>query len=268
VTTVTAPTGTLVKVDVSPDGGKLLGTQDIQYGSATKTTLTGREWDRLLQSYSDYTIAVLTPAQAASAVSAAAAGTEVLVQPLNVFWSLVTTITPTTSTILAPAVQYSTVYPWSWPPVLVDFQFGLVGVKSGASGDRLYLDYTLKEVPQMLCKATVSVAFYATSPVVSTSSIPVETLAPTGLRINWPGVAAFQIPECLHGGFSFVGATGSDDPVFESAVYGKEWEASRLWSGGSGTDADDWPASLIVKFDVQPYRNGFVVTQVEVQKPY
>jgi hypothetical protein len=30
----------------------------------------------------------------------------------------------------------------------------------------------------------------------------------------------------------------------------------------------DWPDSLIVEYDVQPYKGGYLIRQLTVQKPY
>lgn len=268
VASVVAPSGVLVQVDVSPDGGKLLGQRGLKYGTYSKTSLTGRQWDDNLKAFTTYTIQVLSPSDAATLASGAAAGTEVTLQPLNTFWTLCTSETPPTSTIGSPSRIYYTSHPWSWPRVLTSLQFGEVGLVDPPDASVLYVDYEMTPEWQGLCKAEVRIAFYATNPISAATDLPVEQLAPTGLDINWPGVARFSIPSCLHDDASFTGTTGTDNPTYDYAVYTKEWPASQLWTGGSGSDQAVWPDSLIIDYDVQPYKNGFLVKQVTVFKPY
>lgn len=268
VTTVIAPSGVLIQVDVSPDGGKLLGQRGLKYGTYSKTSLTGRQWDDNLKAFTTYTIQVLSPADAATLASGAAAGTEVTLQPLNTFWTLCTSETPPVSTIGSPSMLYYTSHPWSWPRVLTSFQYGGVGLVDPPDASILYMDYEMTPEWQGLCKSEVRIAFYATNPIIFATTIPVQQLAPTGLDINWPGVGSFRIPSCLHGDFSFSGTTGTGNPVYDYTIYTKDWPASQLWESGSGSDQAIWPDSLIIDYDVQPYKNGFLVKQVKVFKPY
>jgi len=267
IATVVAPTGTLVKVDVSPNGGKLRGEKDVQYGSFSTSSLSGLQWDNNLLTYTSYTITVMTPVQALEAVANNLAGTDISVQPLNVYWSLVTQETPIPSAIGSSAVKYYTSQPWTWPRVLTNLQFGEIGLVNPPDGSVLYVDYELKPEWQGLCKCMTEVAYYATNPLSAATDLPVQTLIPTSLAIDWPGVARFSIPSCLHADFSFTGSTGTNNPVYDYTVYTKAWEASQLWEGGTSTDQAVWPASLVVDYDCVPYKNGFKVRQITVYPP-
>lgn len=273
VTTLAAPSGTLVKAESSPGSGILKGTTDVQYGAYTKTTLSGRQWDENLQAFTTYTTQVLNPTDAAAAASGAAPGTEVTLTPLNTYWTLVTSEVPPVSAIGSTAVKFRTTHPFTWPRVLIDLQYGGVGKRPSpgepaTDGFALFLDYIFKPEWSGLCRAEVEIAFYVSNPIAVATSIPTQSLAPSSLQFSWPGVASVVIPSCLHDSFTFTGTTGTDDPQWAYVVYEKEWPASSLWTGGSAVDALDWPASLVVDYQVRPYKNGFLVKQIRVYSPY
>ena len=267
-----APSGAILSAVVVKPKDVLRGQKEVTYSTPIRATLSGRQWDQQLNAYVSYTSYTATPAEAAAL--AAVAGQELTITPYSPSWSVVTSESPAQSSILGgTAVKYYTTYPFSWPAVLIadSFNWGAIptkrnGVLTGSS--ELYFEYELKPEWTGLCRAEVSVAFYATNPLIASSSIPTEHISLNPITIDWPGVAAFRLQPCIHGEYTFSGTTGTDNPDYGYIAYSKTYRASTVETTSGSTAITDWPDSLIVDYDVKPYKGGYLVRQVKVFKPY
>ncbi len=266
--TDSAPDGyTLIQVKITPESA-VRGVKTLVYALASTTTLTGQQWDDNLETFVPYTVEVMAKATADALVPVA--GTDLNVQPLNAYWSVVTRETPVISAITVYGTaetplgthsvgRYGT-HPHSWPAVLdsasalYDFY---INTSTGAS--EFYLDYQwLTPAWSGLCRARFQTAYSDTNPITAGGDLPIDYLEPSEMRVNWP-ITKFAIPSCLHPALG---------PITETShglsLGPKEWAASTL----NGVAQIVWPASLCVSFDVKPYKNGFLVRRVDVYKPY
>jgi len=267
-----APSGTILSAVVVKPKDVLRGQKEVTYSTPTRATLSGRQWDPQLNAYTSYTSYTASPADAAALT--AVAGQELTITPYSPSWSVVTSESPPQSSIIGgTAVKYYTTYPFSWPAVLIEdsFHWGAIptkrnGVLTGSS--ELYFEYELKPAWTGLCKAEVSVAFHATNPLITAAFIPTENISINPIIIEWPGLASFRLPPCIHGEYTFSGTTGTTNPDYGFVAYSKTYRASTVQTTSGSTDITDWPDSLIVDYDVKPYKGGFLVRQVKVFKPY
>ena len=256
-----APSGTLIKVALRPQDA-VRGQKDIVYATATTTTLQGKVWDQNLEQHSSYTVEVVAKATADALTPTA--GTELTVQPLNAYWSIVTRETPTVGTIGgAGCVTTYTTVPFTWPRVLTSIQWGPIGLRAKPGeppvADKLYFYWTMKDEWSGHCRAKIETAFYATNPLTVATDVPLSpSMIPTPIELNWPGVAQLEIPACLHPGLAFNGTTGTNHPEYGFVTYSQSFAA---------TAYTDWPASLIVAYNVKPYKNGYLVRRVTVYRP-
>jgi hypothetical protein len=239
-------------------------------------TLSGSEWDKNLMAYVPYTVRCLTTAEAA-ALAAAEIGTMRTLTPYNIGWVIETVERPVEVTI-AQATPFHTSHPASWPKVLLPFvmgattnnDVGIITVRPSPGEDPdtaentgvLFTQFEFKPEWTGICKAIRRIGWSKTAPQFSA----IEALDTTGLRFFWPGVTRnpVVIEECLHGptnasAYVFRGSVGNNHPVYGPVAYTKTW---------ANTTYLDWPDSLIVEYDVQPYKGGYVIRQLTVLKPY
>jgi hypothetical protein len=239
-------------------------------------TLSGSEWDKNLMAYVPYTVRCLTTAEAA-ALAAAEIGTMRTLTPYNIGWVIETVERPVEVTI-AQATPFHTSHPASWPKVLLPFvmgattnnDVGIITVRPSPGEDPdtaentgvLFTQFEFKPEWTGICKAIRRIGWSKTAPQFSA----IEALDTTGLRFFWPGVTRnpVVIEECLHGptnasAYVFRGSVGNNHPVYGPVAYTKTW---------ANTTYLDWPDSLIVEYDVQPYKGGYLIRQLTVLKPY
>jgi len=270
--TDTAPSGAILSAVVVDPSDVLRGKKRLMYSTASRTTISGKRWDENLHAYVSWTSYTLTPAEASTLV--AAAGTEITATPYSPSWSIITEESPPQSSITGgTAVKFYTTQPFTWPAVLIadSFSYGSIttkrnGVSTGSS--QLYFDYELKPAWTGFCKAEVQIAFHATNPIISHTLIPTQSINLNPININWPGVASFNLPPCIHGEYSFSGTTGTTHPDYGYIAYAKTFRSSSLETTSGSTPISDWPDSLIIEYDVRPYKGGYLVRQVKVFKPY
>lgn len=257
--TPTAPAGyTLLAVKVAANGTVTGKRATVSKYYSVIRTLSGSQWDDNLRDYVPYTTTVMTPANAALAISGAAPGTEVTVTPYSTYWSIVTVESPNTTAITDTSRKFASSMPFTWPAVLTSFQYGFIGRKYPRGGSvayqEFYYNYRTKKQWSGICKAETTIAWSPTAPLV----IPtLEYMTPEAVQIDWPDIS-ISIPPTLHGADLFSGTTGTEHPDYEYLTFSESVPA---------TNYTDWPDSLTVTFDVRPYKGGFLQRKVVVFKP-
>ncbi len=260
--------GGLISVQAEPlNGSTLRGHKTTEYYTdLVLTVIAGRQYDNNIGNYINYSIQALPAAEAAAIT--ATPGQEVTIEPVNALWSVVTTERPTVGlegiAFNANAKVSIGTHPAYWPQVLTVLRAAALGIRPEPGADvedasAILFDWTMKPAWSGDAKATTTIAYSISNPLITMAGVPTQNLDTTGLDLVWPGVANLHIPACLHQAYSFVGTTGTNHPQYGLFNYTKDWPA---------TTYTDWPDTLIIKFDVRPYKGGYAVRKVEVKKPY
>lgn len=255
-----APAGwTFVEAKVAPEGtntgNKVVVSTQYELGA-----LEGKSWDNETRSYIPYTIEVVQSTLAMSLPDIA--GEEKNIQPINRYWSIVTTERPSENANTLRS--YYTTTPFSWPAVLPSFgtnalQVGTLGRKDRRTGELtgekvLWYDFELVPAWSGICKAFVEIGWSKSPPAFT----PIQAMAPTEIVISWP-VGTLRIPKCLHSAYVFTGTTGTENP---------DWEFLSFRRTVAATNYITWPESIVAEFDVSPYKGGFRTRKVSVFRPY
>lgn len=198
--------------------------------------------------------------------------------PLNASWTVVSrTRMPVGSLLDAEAsnptktghvLDYFTARPFSWPRVLTnlsDESYTLKDRDGNVAQTVTSWVPEYKEAWSGICRARVFRWWQKT--VLADTVQPIQTLIPTAIEVDWP-VGSVSILPCLHAAVTFEGTTGTDNPLYGNAVFERDFAATSLTSRAGNTTAADWPSKLIAAFEVEPYRNGYLFTRVDVYKPY
>ncbi len=184
-------------------------------------------------------------------------------------WVIVTRVRMPVGSSALPTLTYMTTKVHSWPRVYVDGEFKAVATKQGYSVYTAEIQY--KQPWAGECRAKVERWWMKTPPSTAPGSADltqIDYLMPTGLVLDWP-IAQIEILECLHPPLTFTGTTGTTHPVYELEPFAKSLPGTKMWKGGTDTpvNAYDWPDSMVVGFDVTPYRGGYLYTRLTVYKP-
>ena len=140
-----------------------------------------------------------------------------------------------------------------WPKVLQELQITAVNQRAGGVYRYSIVPIWLRNAYRGPVNATLTESWSLTAPTV--------TVGP----FMDPGVIEFDTcmgrytsPECLHPSYSFVFTTGTSHP---SLAY------TTLVSNGPATNVTDWPPSIVVDWDVKPWRGGFLSRKLEANAP-
>jgi len=260
VTSWTPPAGyVLMAILVEPDGTDS-GRREARTGFYGEiATLTGKQWDENLRDYVDYTVTVMSPADAAA--FAEVSGAELTITPLNCYWSQVTIESPRETTLGTSSRVFYTTVPFTWPAVLIPpIQIYQVPIRdsNGEVTDSYaqYVDYTVKKAWSGICKAKVEIAWQKTNYILSTFD-GMEFMRPESIEINWP-ILRLSIPATLHAGDEIIGTTGNNHPEYGYVEFSKTIDP---------TNYLDWPPELITDFSVTPYKGGYRIEKTTVYRP-
>ena len=259
LTGITVPASyTLIEGNVKPEGTNS-GERNVTFKTTPTSLLgqlSGKEWDDNLRDYVPYTIDCMTPAQAAAI--AETDGVLLTVKPINRYWSIVTRESPRETSIGDISREFETTMPYTWPAVLQSWRVQPVSRRPEPGADPTYDDmaftYYMKKAWSGICKATVQVAWSKTKPLFTA----LEAMTPTTIQVDWP-IGRVDVPSCLHEAISFSGTTGSEHPLYGLILFNYTVPA---------TNYTDWPASLVVDYDVTPYKGGYLIKKTRVYKPY
>lgn len=198
--------------------------------------------------------------------------------PLNASWTVVSrTRMPVGSLSDAAAsnptksghvLDYFTARTFSWPRVLTDLYTESYTVKDRDGNSAQTVTSwvpTYKEAWSGVCRARVLRWWQKT--VLADTVQPIQTLIPTAIEVDWP-VGSVSILPCLHAAFTFSGTTGTDNPMYSYASFSRSFPATSMTSLAGSTTATDWPSKIIAAFEVEPYRNGYLFTRIDIYKPY
>lgn len=258
---ITSPDGslTLVESRVAPEGTNTGNRIVTATKYSSPGSLTGKSWDNDIRDYLPYTIRVMRPEDAAELPEIS--GEEMQIQPINRYWSIVTTETPRDVSVSGIKTYFSTT-PFKWPAVLPSsglgqLEYGTIKRKNPQTGltveDVLYYDYELRPTWSGICKSKVELWWQREPPDFN----EIQAMEPTEIVISWP-IGSIRIPPCLHMDYTFFGTTGTDNPRWEFLEFSKTIPA---------TNYTEWPDSVIADFDVTPYKGGFRVRKITVYKP-
>ena len=257
------PTGyTLFAILVESDGTNSGRRSVVTKIYGTPVTLSGKTWDENLRQYVPYTTRVVTRSAAESIV--AAVGEEIAITPLNTYWSQVTTETPaevSLSNAGGKQTSYYTTVPFTWPAVLVgSIKLWPINLKDPDTGETIgsttYADYTIKKAWSGICKARVDIG-YSKNAISSINIDDIEQMRPEAIEINWP-ILQLSIPATLHLGGDLVGTTGTNHPRYSYSEFRKTIDP---------TNYTDWPPSIVIDYNIQPYKGGYRTRRVTVYKP-
>jgi hypothetical protein len=251
---------TLVESKVDPEGTNSGSKTVVATSYNNIAPLNGKQWDNETRSYIPYTVQVIPASEALSFPEPV--GAELSIQPINRYWSIVTTETPS-STSTSLRSYYSTT-PFSWPAVLPSsgqgaLKFDTIKRKDRRTGELtgeevLWYDFELIPAWSGICKTFVEIGWSPTPP----DFVPIQTMNPTEIIISWP-VGSLKIPKCLHTTYTFKGSTGTENP---------DWDFADFKRIVPATNYETWPESIVADFDVTPYKGGFRTRKITVFRPY
>jgi len=118
------------------------------------------------------------------------------------------------------------------------------------------VDYETKRAWSGICKAKREIAWTALPPNVNDLEL-MEFMRPEAIDIDWP-ILQLHIPAMLHPGDEIFGNTGNEHPKYEYSGFTKELPA---------TNFTDWPESIVVDYDVRPYKGGWRYERLTVYAP-
>jgi len=251
---------TLVESKVDPEGTNSGSKTVVATSYNNIAPLNGKQWDNETRSYIPYTVQVIPASEALSFPEPV--GAELSIQPINRYWSIVTTETPS-STSTSLRSYYSTT-PFSWPAVLPSSDQGALKIGTIRRKDRrtgeftgekiLWYDFELIPAWSGICKTFVEIGWSPNPP----DFVPIQTMNPTEIVISWP-IGSVRIPKCLHAKYTFEGTTGTENP---------DWEFLDFERVVPATNYETWPESIVADFDVTPYKGGFRTRKITVFRPY
>lgn len=155
--------------------------------------------------------------------------------------------------ILITGRTYYTTTDARWPAVLDKIEVDTWERKDG--GQEQFMRPVLAlESYEGPCRGTVVERFYLNPP----STLSLETLSPLPINISNP-LFSISVGPTLHDGDTLSFSTGTEHPVYEYTVGNYEIKA---------TNPTSWPATLIIKDDVSPYRGGWIRQTVTIEPPY
>lgn len=272
----TTPAGTSqiqsqVEMRTLLDGRKVTVTTQYEYGTLNELAWDQNLGQRLL------TERILVPAStdiSAWATTNITARQFYEVRPINRAWSIITRTTMPVEGQLVPvgggaagwtvnnaALDYYGTRVHSWPAVLTAYN---QQTYTDAEGNGVTVVSPIyKDAWSGICRSRVRRWWQSTDPDID----PIETLTPTAIELDWP-IAKVSIAPCLHGAATFNGNTSSESPYGLQTFGPVTFPATQIRKSGLLEPMTDWPPSLIVEFDVVPYRHGYLCTLVDVFKPY
>jgi hypothetical protein len=257
---VTAPSGMqLLGSKVAPDGTNS-GERSVTATRYDIGTVSGKRWDDNLRDYVPYTVSVVSADDGINYVETP--GEQIEVQPINRYWSIVTRETPRETAAPGLVKEYETSRPFVWPAVLPSGGPGALrwdGLNrrmpkgSDTFINELFYQFTLRRAWSGSCRTKIRVWWQKSPPIVN----PIEAMQPTEIRVSWP-IGTIVVPPCLHGRYDFNGTTGDNNPDYGPANFQMVVDA---------TNYTDWPESLLISSENEPYKGGFRCTEVIVYSP-
>lgn len=202
------------------------------------------------------------------------------IEPYNREWSIITRATfPVIAAgdpVLNPHLSYWTNRNHSWPRVLTSFEPLTVATRDSAGASSYSVQKYVgkyKEPWSGPTRTRIRRWWQKARPgdigSPNTGFPYVQYLNPTGIVIDWPTLRVV-VEESLHDVLTFSASIGSNHPDYMPATFNKTLDATVLQTPGfpaTHTAAIDWPASMVVDFDVEPYMGGYMCTHVEVYRP-
>ena len=252
------------------DGRKVTVTTQYEYGTLNELAWDQNLGQRLL------TERILVPASTdinAWASTNITARQFYEVRPVNRAWSIITRTTMPVEGSLVPiggsagwtvnnaCLDYYGTRVHAWPAVLIGYNEE--NYTDGEGNGVTVVSPLYKDAWSGICRSRVRRWWQSTAPDID----PIETLTPTAIEVDWP-IAKVSIAPCLHGAATFNGNTSSESPYGLQTFGPLSFPATQIRRSGILEPMTDWPTSLIVEFDVVPYRHGYLCTLVDVFKPY
>lgn len=213
----------------------------------TAATLTASVWDDRMSQFISESKTLATSYAAAVTSVAAATVTHAWSDPIRCGWWVRTT--NTFSTIIA---DYHTIVDHHWPAVLTGFTLDVWETQEGAVRDYPNLVWANEEYSGP-CKALINRAWTVAAP---TAVVP-DALITSEVTFNCPYFSISTGP-CLHGEIDVDVSSGTVDP---------EWKFTTVNIFSAATTHTAWPATLIIDFEVVPYKGGYFSQQITIYKP-
>jgi hypothetical protein len=244
--------GTIVSTTLGADGSnKVIYSK----GSSSLTleigSLSGYDYDEETGKVAEFTQEIV-PAGTVGTGLNTLTGTYAEVRPLNQEFSIKTTRKATTLGTGGNAISYGTVVPYSWPAVLTSLRFFEVEAKNGYTL-RWGYDATFKEEYSGPCSASVTETWATTAQALPS----VTYMRPESMSFDFP-MTSFRLQACLHPAIELTETVGTNHPDLAYAVTTKRFEA---------TNFTNWPASIVASVSQVPYRGGFRMKVVTVNRP-
>lgn len=204
----------------------------------------------LVRAYSERIVAAGTAGQAVDTN-----GTAKQVRHINALWSLERTLQVAglagggdgTTRSVSDVVNYS------WPDVLLGFDFYALPAVDGSIYKIAQRPIYLREAYDGPCAATVTETWTKNPPTP-------PAITPMLEREVWFDGALLQVPRtrALHAAMVFYEAPGTDHPELGNYLYSQAFEATSL---------TDWPATYVAAFNVTAAFGGYLSRKLEITRP-
>jgi hypothetical protein len=256
------------------EGEKTTITSRFAYGSLQKRT-----WDPNLTQHLVTDMFSVPRADVDSWLAANVADNQFAeTEPFNRAWSVITRMTlPTVSSLAAPlatpAADYFATRQFTWPRVLLGLVWTSLTGKNSAGATSFTTQRAVakyKEPWSGASRVRIRRWWQKTPPgELLGSAFPyVEYLNPTGIIIDWP-VMQVNIEESLHGPLAFNAEITANNTQYAVQSFSDTLAGTVLMRPNQTTHtaAHDWPATMVIDFDVQPYLAGYLCTHVLAYRP-